>query len=77
VRYADGPASAAALAANRAVGAVVLRTLAASNAAVLRVPGQRRRGAGDRHAANTPGVIHVELDRHRTADPLRGARTGD
>jgi tripartite-type tricarboxylate transporter receptor subunit TctC len=76
VSYADGPASAAALAANRAVGATVLRTFG-TNAAVLRVPASMGAAQAIATLKAQPGVTHVELDARRTVDPIHGPRIGD
>lgn len=77
VRYADGPASPAARAANRVVGARVLRTLAVGNAAVLQVPAGVDAAQAIATLKAQPGVTHVELDARRTVDPIRGPRLGD
>jgi hypothetical protein len=76
VRYADGPTSTAALAANRLVGATVLRRFAA-NAAVLRVPASVDAAQAIATLRAQPGVTHVELDLRHTVDPIRGPRLGD
>ncbi|WP_266157275.1 S8 family serine peptidase [Dyella silvatica] len=77
VTYQDAPDSDAAKAANRTVGARMLRPVSGGHAAVVELPPGITAESAMAKLKAQPGVVYVELDSMLQADPLRGPRIGD
>jgi hypothetical protein len=74
VTYKDGPDSVAAKAANAKAGSIFVRSMGWGNAAVVTLPADADIDAAIATLKAQPGVTHVEVDGHKSVDPLRGPR---
>ncbi|MFC5742243.1 S8 family serine peptidase [Dyella tabacisoli] len=77
VTYKDAPDSDAAKAANRSVGARMLRPVSGGHAAVVELPPGAAVASAMTKLKAQPGVVYVEVDSLLRADPIRGPRIGD